>query len=57
MNALNFLILDEFTNYLDADSKEVLRQQLLNWVGNLILVSHEASFYKDLADKVINLNN
>lgn len=52
----NFLILDEPTNHLDSDSKDVLRQQLLEWKGNLILVSHEASFYSDLADKIISLN-
>lgn len=51
----NFLILDEPTNHLDADSKKVLREQLLKWQGNLILVSHEASFYDGLVDKTINL--
>ena len=53
----NFLILDEPTNHLDADAKNVLKQQLLNWNGNLILVSHEANFYSDLADKIINLKS
>lgn len=51
----NFLILDEPTNHLDANSKDILRQQILKWQGSLILVSHEGSFYKDLADKIINL--
>ncbi|MDR1627174.1 MAG: ATP-binding cassette domain-containing protein [Oscillospiraceae bacterium] len=51
----NFLILDEPTNHLDADSKKILRQQLLKWGGNLILVSHESGFYDGLADKIINL--
>ena len=53
----NFLILDEPTNHLDADAKNVLKDQLLNWNGNLILVSHEANFYSDLADKIINLKS
>lgn len=53
----NFLILDEPTNHLDADSKEILKQQLVKWEGNLILVSHETTFYKNWADKVINLNS
>lgn len=53
----NFLILDEPTNHLDADAKNVLKEQLLNWNGNLILVSHEANFYSDLADKIINLKS
>ena len=53
----NFLILDEPTNHLDAESKKVLRDQLLKWEGNLILVSHEISFYEGLADKIINLKS
>ncbi len=53
----NFLILDEPTNHLDADAKAVLKEQLLNWQGSLILVSHEAGFYMDLADKIINLKS
>lgn len=51
----NFLILDEPTNHLDADAKEVLRNEFQSWQGNLILVSHESDFCKDIADKVINL--
>ncbi len=51
----NFLILDEPTNHLDPESKEILKEQLFFWEGNLILVSHEEEFYKDLADKIINL--
>lgn len=53
----NFLILDEPTNHLDVDAKNMLKEQLLNWTGNLILVSHEADFYSGLADKIINLKN
>ncbi len=53
----NFLILDEPTNHLDNDAKEVLKEQLIKWEGNLILVSHESNFYKDIADKIINLKS
>lgn len=53
----NFLILDEPTNHLDEDTKTVLKDQLLNWKGSLILVSHEVSFYSNLADKIINLRS
>jgi len=51
----NFLILDEPTNHIDVDTKEVLKKELINWKGGLILVSHEASFYKDWADKIISV--
>lgn len=53
----NFLILDEPTNHLDKDAKEILKEQLINWNGSLILVSHEFNFYNNLADKIINLKN
>lgn len=53
----NFLILDEPTNHLDAEAKSVLKEQLIKWEGNLILVSHEADFYNNLADKIINLKS
>ena len=51
----NFLILDEPTNHLDVQTKTVLKEQLLQWNGNLILVSHESDFYEEIADKIINL--
>jgi len=51
----NFLILDEPTNHFDEASKEALKEQLLKWEGSLILVSHEESFYKGWADKIIKL--
>ena len=51
----NFLILDEPTNHLDKETKKVLKEQLINWSGNLILVSHEHDFYEDIVTKCINL--
>ena len=53
----NMLILDEPTNHLDANSKEVLKNELINWKGNIILVSHESSFYKDWTDQVLNIES
>ncbi len=51
----NLLILDEPTNHLDADTKEAFMEELINWKGSIIFVSHEAAFYKDWADKIINI--
>ena len=49
----NLLILDEPTNHLDVEAKDVLMNELIRWQGNIILVTHEPSFYKSWADKVI----
>jgi len=51
----NLLILDEPTNHLDVDAKDVLMNELIRWQGNIILVTHEPSFYKTWADKVIQI--
>ena len=37
----NFLILDEPTNHLDKDTKDALKEQLINYKGGIILFSHE----------------
>ncbi len=51
----NFLILDEPTNHLDALAKEALREALQVYGGSLLLVSHEADFYKNLVDRELKL--
>lgn len=51
----NFLIMDEPTNHLDDETKEGLKKALQEFPGNLILVSHEESFYRGWLDKVLNV--
>ncbi len=51
----NFLIMDEPTNHLDDETKEGLKKALQEFPGNLILVSHEESFYTGWLDKVLNV--
>lgn len=51
----NFLIMDEPTNHLDEETKEALKRALDRFPGNLIIVSHEDSFYDGLVDKVLNV--
>lgn len=53
----SLLILDEPTNHLDVDTKEELKKALKEYKGTVILVSHEASFYKDLATRVVSIEN
>ncbi len=51
----NWLLLDEPTNHLDAISKAELKKALIDFKGTILLVCHEADFYKDLVTKVWNM--
>lgn len=55
LTSCNLLILDEITNHMDAESKEALKESLINYEGTVILVSHEASFYREWADRIIDI--
>lgn len=55
MKPSNFLILDEPTNHLDEETKQALYKAIKAFPGNAIIVSHEVSFTKDLADQTLNV--
>ena len=40
---------------MDLASKEALKEALVSYEGTVVLVSHEAAFYEDLADRIINI--
>ena len=55
LSPCNFLLMDEPTNHLDIQAKEVLKSALVSFTGTVLLVSHEESFYRDWAQRVIRI--
>jgi len=50
------LILDEPTNHLDVDSVTWLEEQLSEWPGAILFVSHDRDFIDCVANRVIELD-
>lgn len=53
----NLLLLDEPTNNLDIASVEVLEQQLDDFNGAILVISHDRYFLDQVVDQVIELDN
>jgi len=48
----NFLILDEPTNDLDAETLELLEELLINFKGTLLLISHDREFLNNVVTSI-----
>ena len=57
LTSYNFIIMDEPTNHLDILAKEALKTAIAEFPGTILLVSHEEKFYRDWAQKVIDIAN
>lgn len=53
----NFLILDEPTNHLDIQSKDVLKNALINYEGTFIVVSHDREFLDGLTNRIWDIED
>ena len=51
----NFLVLDEPTNHLDLATKEMLIEALKEFEGTMLFVSHDRTFLRGLANRVLEL--
>lgn len=52
LEPVNTLLLYEPTNHLDMQSKEVVKEALLQFDGTVIVISHDRDFLEDLTDRV-----
>ncbi|WP_370277130.1 ATP-binding cassette domain-containing protein [Pontibacterium sp.] len=50
------LLLDEPTNHLDIETIEWLEQQLLNFNGGLLFISHDRALVEKLATRIVELD-
>ena len=53
---INFLVLDEPTNHMDIQSKEVLLKALQDFDGTVIIVSHDRYFLNAIANRVFEID-
>jgi ATPase subunit of ABC transporter with duplicated ATPase domains len=53
----NLLILDEPTNHIDIDTKEMLEEALNEYQGTLFFISHDRYFINKLAQRVVNIED
>ncbi|GMV43463.1 MAG: glycosyl transferase family 2 [Myxococcales bacterium] len=56
-DAPNLLVLDEPTNHLDLITKRALTRALVSYEGTVIFVSHDRSFLRALATRVLELSS
>jgi len=52
----DLLLLDEPTNHLDVAAIQWIEEFLLNWNGSVLFVTHDRSFLKKLATRIIELD-
>lgn len=54
---INFLILDEPTNHIDIDTREILEDALKEYKGTVLFVSHDRFFINKLANRILSIED
>ena len=54
---VNFLILDEPTNHIDIETRELLEEALKEYPGTVLFVSHDRFFINKLATRILNIED
>ena len=57
LSEVNLLVLDEPTNFLDIESLEALEELMKNYHGTVMFVTHDRMFIKNVATKVLDIDN
>ena len=57
LSGANFLMMDEPTNHLDIASAEVLEEQLAEFIGSLLIVSHDRYFLDRVCSRIVAVEN
>lgn len=56
-NKVNFLILDEPTNHIDIETREILEEALQEYQGTLLFVSHDRYFIQKIAKRQFSIDD
>lgn len=54
---INFLILDEPTNHIDIETKEILEDALIDFKGTILFVSHDRYFINKIATSILEIKD
>lgn len=56
-DSYNLLILDEPTNHIDMDTREILENALIDFKGTILFVSHDRYFINKIATHIVEIKN